>query len=136
MLISNLISLPFLLTSGLAGFVENLSLFSPCSSKSSTTLSTVHTASLLLLGAQARAVTLDGPSCEERMILIIAHFSKQSLAHLWGEESPKMLQLHCYQTYGGQVSTSISTRELYKILNSLVVVHCVDPLLWQFLSVN
>lgn len=41
------------------GLVENLSLFSPCSSYSSTTLSAVQTASLQLLGAQAMHATLE-----------------------------------------------------------------------------
>lgn len=53
-------------TSGLAGLVANLSLFSPCSSNNRTTLSIVHTASLLLLGAQAKAVTLAALSWKER----------------------------------------------------------------------
>lgn len=48
-------------TLGSAGLVANLSLFSPWSSKSRTTLSTPHTANLLLLGAQARAVILAAP---------------------------------------------------------------------------
>lgn len=41
------------------GLVENLSLFSPCSSYSSTTLSAVQTASLQLFGAQAMHATLE-----------------------------------------------------------------------------
>ena len=49
-------------TLGSAGLVANLSLFSPNSSNSITTRSTVTTASLVLFGAQARAVTLDAPS--------------------------------------------------------------------------
>lgn len=44
------------------GLVENLSLLSPCSSYSSTTRSTVHTANLVLFGAQAIHVTLAAPS--------------------------------------------------------------------------
>lgn len=52
-----------LLTLESAGLVENLSLFSPCSSYSKTTLSTVHTANLLLFGAHVIQVTFAAPSC-------------------------------------------------------------------------
>lgn len=48
------------------GLVENLSLLSPCSSYSSTTRSTVHTANLVLFGAQAMHVTLAAPSWRKR----------------------------------------------------------------------
>lgn len=50
------------LTFGSRGLVENLSLLSPCSSYSSTTRSTVHTANLELFRAQAIHVTLAAPS--------------------------------------------------------------------------
>lgn len=46
----------------LAGFVANLSRFSPISSKSITTLSIVTTANFWLLADQAMAVTLHAPS--------------------------------------------------------------------------
>lgn len=46
-----------------AGLVENLSLRSPCSSYSRTTLSTVQTANLALFWDQAMQVTLAEPSC-------------------------------------------------------------------------
>lgn len=52
------------------GLVENLSLFSPCSSYNNTTLSAVQTASLQLFGAQAMHATLETrASCytKERM---------------------------------------------------------------------
>lgn len=49
-------------TFGSAGLVENLSLLSPCSSYNRTTLSTVHTANLALLGDQAMHVTFAAPS--------------------------------------------------------------------------
>ena len=53
-----------------AGLVENLSLFSPCSSKRVTTRSTPHTASFLLLGAQHIAVILAGPGASGAWISV------------------------------------------------------------------
>ena len=58
-----------------------MSLFSPFSSKSSTTRSTVHTANLVWLGAQASATTRAAPSCERKLVgnggfLIKAHHHK------------------------------------------------------------
>lgn len=50
------------LTWEFAGFVANLSLFSPNSSNSMTTLSIVTTASFWLFADQAIAVTLHAPS--------------------------------------------------------------------------
>lgn len=49
-------------TCGFDGFVENLSLLSPSSSYSITTLSIVTTAILVLFGDQAKEVTLQAPS--------------------------------------------------------------------------
>lgn len=51
-----------LLTLESAGFVENLSLLSPFSSNSRTTLSAVDTANFTLLGDQANAVIFAAPS--------------------------------------------------------------------------
>lgn len=65
------------LTLGSAGFVVNLSLFSPCSSYSITTLSIVHTANFALFGAQAIQVTLAAPSYRKETTQLL--FSKQSL---------------------------------------------------------
>ena len=47
-----------------AGLVENLSFFTPFSSKSMTTLSAVQTASFFPFGAQQMAVTLHKPGLE------------------------------------------------------------------------
>lgn len=47
-----------------AGFVENLSFFTPFSSKSMTTLSAVQTASFFPFGAQQMAVTLHKPGLD------------------------------------------------------------------------
>ncbi len=71
----------YFLTLELAGFVANLSRFSPSSSNSHMTLSTVHTASLLLHGAHAIATTLETPSYNSTQTSTVQERRVQGVTH-------------------------------------------------------